>query len=153
MIETDPFDDALDALPEARNDETAVAAGRIPGNAFGFDDRDRPSLERHFTRDREAGEASAHHANVDVEIQGEARPFRRSDHGRRIPARPIFLRMPREHVPRCRISCRHVRCCQIRYCHVRYPTRYPRSLDPMLDFLSHKIDLVVHAPLDAASTR
>ena len=51
--------------------ETVVAAGRVPGDAAGLQQRDRPAAPRELARRGQPGKAAADDADVDVEIEGQ----------------------------------------------------------------------------------
>ncbi len=67
-IEADPLDDPVGVLPEARQHKAGIAAGRVPGNAFCFQHRDRPALARDFARGGKSGQPRADHADIDIDI-------------------------------------------------------------------------------------
>ena len=50
----------------------------VPGNPIGFQDRDRPATARDLARGRQSGKAGTDHADVDVEIEGQASRLRLS---------------------------------------------------------------------------
>ncbi len=85
-----PLDDLLDPRRKTRQHEAGVAAGRVPCDAPRLHHRDRPAAPHHLARHRDAGNAGADHADIDVQIEVERRPRRRQRRHAGIPGRSEF---------------------------------------------------------------
>ena len=98
VLHADAADHALHRLRKSRQNETVVAAGRVPGDAAGLQHRHRPPAPRELARGGQPGKAGADDADVDVEIEGQRPAHGRRHHGRRVPGGRVGCRLGRVHV-------------------------------------------------------
>src|SRR5450631_2700302 len=87
VIEPDALDHAVDILLKARQHEAGIAPGCGPRHLVGLQYRHRPAAPRHLARHGQARQPGADHADVDIEIEIQARSLRACNPGRLIPAR------------------------------------------------------------------
>ena len=98
MSQADPPNNCVDILGEARDHKAGIAARGIPGDPVRLQNRHRPATPGKLAGGGEASQTGTHHADLDVEIGRQWRPFRRLHHSLRVPARRVGRPLGRVHV-------------------------------------------------------
>src|SRR5277367_3247925 len=75
VVKADPFDQFAEWQAEPRHHRTELVPRSVPADMPPFQYSDAGSPPSGFKRDSQAGQAGAHHANIDVEVKGQPRAF------------------------------------------------------------------------------